>query len=206
MKYKIYYLSNPLTNEIRYVGQTIQPLKNRLKKHLTAKDKSHRVNWLKSLRTKGLEPNITLICETDNIQTSNELEQYYINKFKNNGYNLVNMTNGGDGSIGFKHSEESKNKMKIYAKKRVKNLDYLNTLSQKGKQIWENKTELERKNNILNQPKRKDIGQFNLNNELIKKYISLREIERELGYFRANIVPCIKGDFKQAYGFIWKYL
>jgi hypothetical protein len=44
-----------------------------------------------------------------------------------------------------------------------------------------------------------------MDGEFIKEFISLREIERELGYFRANITPCLKGEFKQAYGFVWIY-
>lgn len=44
-----------------------------------------------------------------------------------------------------------------------------------------------------------------MDGEIIKEFISLREIERELGYFRANISPCLKGVFTQACGFTWKY-
>lgn len=58
---------------------------------------------------------------------------------------------------------------------------------------------------MLNQCGRKDIIQYTISGEYIKTYKSLRQIERELGYFRANITPCLKGQFKQAYGFKWKY-
>lgn len=205
MKYKIYKLIDPITNEIRYVGRTIQKLQNRLKKHLKANDKSHRVNWIKSLTKNQLIPIIELICETQEFETCCELEKFYIEKYKKEGMNLVNMTDGGDGSIGFKHSEETILKLKKIAKKRVKNDEYINILKNHGLKRWNNKTDIEKLQNKLNQKNRRNIKQYNINGEFIKEFISLREIERELGYFRANITPCLKGKFIQAYGFIWKY-
>jgi group I intron endonuclease len=205
MKYKIYKLIDPITNEIRYVGRTIQTLENRLKKHLKAEDKSHRVNWIKSLSAKDLQPKIELICETTTFEDCCELESFYINKYKNEGMRLVNMTDGGDGSIGFKHTEETILKLKEIAKQRAKNNQYINTLKEYGLKQWENKTENEKLLNKLNQKGRRNIKQFTLDGIFVKEFISLREIERELGYFRANITPCLKGEFKQAYNFIWKY-
>lgn len=48
-------------------------------------------------------------CDTE--ETLNYLEKFYIKKYKAKevGYNL---TDGGDGALGFKHSEESKEKMR----------------------------------------------------------------------------------------------
>lgn len=205
MKYKIYKLIDPKTNEIRYIGRTVQTLTNRLKKHLKANDKSYRVNWIKSLANEGLTPLIELICETNTFEDCCELEQFYIKKYKNIGCNLINMTDGGDGSIGFKHSEETIKKLKIIASNRVKNKNYINTLKELGNKQWENKTQKEKLDNVINQKGRRNISQYTLDDVFIKEFISLREIERELGYFRANITPCLKGVFKQAYGYIWKY-
>lgn len=42
MNYKIYTLSDPITNEIRYVGQTIKSLNQRLNQHLICKKNSYR--------------------------------------------------------------------------------------------------------------------------------------------------------------------
>lgn len=205
MRYKIYKLIDPITNEIRYIGRTIQTLENRLKKHLKAEDKSHRVNWIKSLTKNNLIPKIELICETTTFEDCCELEIFYIKKYKKEGIRLVNMTDGGDGSIGFKHSEETIIKLKESAKKRVQNYNYITTLKEHGLKQWNDKTENEKLLNKLNQKGRRNIKQFTLEGVFVKEFISLREIERELGYFRANITPCLKGEFKQAYNFIWKY-
>lgn len=205
MKYKIYKLIDPETNEIRYVGRTIQTLPNRLKKHLKADDKTHRVNWIKSLHNKGFEPKIELICETNTFDDCCELERFYILKYKKLGFKLVNMTDGGDGSIGFKHSDETIIKLKKIAKKRAEDPKYIEALRSCGLNQWGSKTEKEKLDNTLNQKGRLNITQLTIDGEFIKEFVSLREIERELGYFRANITPCLKGVFKQAYGFIWKY-
>ena len=205
MKYKIYKLIDPISNEIRYVGRTVQKLSNRLKKHLRANDKSHRTNWIKSLVKKGIEPQIELICETNTFEDCCELEKFYIKRFKKLGFKLVNMTDGGDGSIGFQHSEKTILKLKKITQERMLNQELIKSLKNKGIKQWENKTEQEKLENQLNQKGRRNIKQLTIDGEFIKEFISLREIERELGYFRANITPCLKGVFKQAYGFIWKY-
>jgi Uri superfamily endonuclease len=37
---KTYTLSHPITNEVRYVGKTVESLNERLRKHLQRKDKT----------------------------------------------------------------------------------------------------------------------------------------------------------------------
>jgi len=202
--YKIYTLNHPVTNEIRYVGQTCQTLHNRLNRHLNCKNKSHNVNWIKSLKNNGLLPTINLIVENLNKSECDELEIYYIRILKEQGVNLTNMTLGGEGSYEYKHTESTKKILSEIARKR-NTPDFIEILRKRGIEQWNNKTDDEKLNNIINQPNRRTILQYDLNNNLINTYLSLRQIERELGYFRANIVPCIKGKFKHAYGYIWKY-
>lgn len=57
-----------------------------------------------------------------------------------------------------------------------------------------------------NDPKRsKQVIQYTLDGEFVKEWPSLTEIERELGWHRTGITPCINGKTKQAYGYIWKF-
>lgn len=204
-KYKIYSLSHPLTNEIRYIGRTTQTLNNRLNKHLKAKDKSHRVNWIKSLKNKELIPNINLICETENFEYCIELEQYYIQKYIDLGYNLINMTLGGEGSIGFTHTTDTKNKISLLTKERMSDNNVIINLKNKGKKQWEETSNIDKINNQLNQVNRKNIAQYDLSGNLIKIHISLRQIEKDLGYFRASLKRCLNNTCESSYGFIWKY-
>ena len=45
-EYKIYFLVDPISNEIRYVGQTSMSLKNRLYHHFIDKRKSPKKDWI----------------------------------------------------------------------------------------------------------------------------------------------------------------
>ncbi len=95
--------------------------------------------------------------------------------------------------------------MRDLAKTRMSNKSLINSMKKIGNTQWKNTSEQQKLDNILNQKTRRDIEQFDLNKKLIRTFISLRQVERELGFFRANISPCLKGIFKQAYGFIWRY-
>lgn len=95
----IYTLSDPLTNEIRYIGQTITSLEKRLYFHISesrTKLNTYKLNWIRSLTKKGLEPKIDLL----DIGEWSEDEIYWIAQFKSWGFRLVNLTDGGDGTIG----------------------------------------------------------------------------------------------------------
>ena len=49
------------------------------------------------------------------------------------------------------------------------------------------------------------ILQFSKDGELIKEWPSLCEAERQLGIARSNICACLKGHYKSAGGFVWRY-
>lgn len=89
IKYTIYKLIDPISNETRYIGLTFNDLKLRLKSHCSEKSKSHKSNWIKKLRSNGLKPIIESIEE--NISSYNyccEREIYWIEKYKSEGHPL----------------------------------------------------------------------------------------------------------------------
>lgn len=51
----------------------------------------------------------------------------------------------------------------------------------------------------------KPVLQYDLNNNLIKRFDCLLEIERELGFSHGCISMCCQGKQKTACGYIWKY-
>lgn len=53
--------------------------------------------------------------------------------------------------------------------------------------------------------KSKTVLQFDMQGNLVKRYASARNAERETGFDQSNISKCCRNEFKQAYGFIWKY-
>lgn len=52
----------------------------------------------------------------------------------------------------------------------------------------------------------KEIVQLDKKGDLIKKFNSATEVERNLGYSCAHISECCRGLRKSAYGYIWKYV
>lgn len=108
----IYTLSD-INGDIRYIGKTSY-LNQRLYSHIKecrTKRINHKINWIKSLLKKGEKPLISILdeVESDDWQF---WECFWIEQFKQWGFNLTNQTNGGDGLHGYKHSNFSINKMK----------------------------------------------------------------------------------------------
>jgi len=116
----IYTLEDPDTNEIKYIGKTVKPLKTRLTNHIYSckRETNHRTNWIKSIIKKGKKPIIKMI-DFCSWEKSQELETYWINKFKNEGANLVNLTNGGEGNLGLKLSKERRDKLTLAVSKKI---------------------------------------------------------------------------------------
>lgn len=83
-------------------------------------------------------------------------------------------------------------------------LENLNLMTHKENINYGTRNERSAKKHI-NGKKSKSVLQFDLNNNLVKEYPSIRQVERETGFANQNIVNCCKGKLKQAYGYKWKY-
>lgn len=93
----IYSLSNPETDEIRYVGKTKLFLAKRLSQHIANIKKLGNYkckSWIKSLQKRGLQPKIELIEEVS-AETWEAEEIFYISYFKYLGFKLTNHSEGG---------------------------------------------------------------------------------------------------------------
>jgi hypothetical protein len=88
----IYGLVDPRDGQLRYVGQTSMGFVRPKKLH-AAKCGS----WQKSLKNKGLEPEIIVLEETDDLNCA---EEFWISSFRMIGADLTNMTTGGEGLKG----------------------------------------------------------------------------------------------------------
>jgi len=107
----IYVLKDPDTQQVRYVGKSDCPRK-RLNQHncLMYKKGTYLSSWLISLKTRNLKPIMEIIDIVD-INNWKESEAVWIEFYKKQGCNLVNLTVGGEGCDGYRHSEENKIKM-----------------------------------------------------------------------------------------------
>lgn len=224
IKYTIYKLIDPISNDIRYIGLTFNTLKQRLGSHLGETGKSHKCNWIKKLKSNGLRPIIESI--EDNISSYDECclrEIYYIDYYKNIGCNLTNSASGGNKNK--KMSDETKKKMSDSAKNRTFKLvlteETKRVLSKKSKERFQkeeeraklrisnkkyedSKTDEQKLNDILIQ-KCKTIVQYDKDMNYINEYPSIRDAERKTNIVRSNIIRCCKLKVKSAGGFIWRY-
>lgn len=57
------------------------------------------------------------------------------------------------------------------------------------------------KNNSCSRP----IIQYELDGTFVREWPSIRETKRECGYNNRGIIGCCNGEFKTAYGYIWRY-
>lgn len=96
MKYYIYTLSHPITNEVKYIGKT-NNISKRYSAHLNDKSKSYKNSWIKSLLNEDLLPVIEILEEFDNELLCYNAEIYWIEQFKSWGFNLTNLQTGGIG-------------------------------------------------------------------------------------------------------------
>ena len=109
---KIYVLKHPDTLEVRYVGKTVRSLSRRLGNHIANakgnKHNKHLSNWIINILNNNKRPIIELLEECD-YSVWQEREQYWISQFPN----LINLTKGGDGCLGFIQDESTKEKLRI---------------------------------------------------------------------------------------------
>lgn len=178
----IYILSHPITNEIRYVGQTID-INARFYRHIFDANqngfKNHRTAWVKSLLNEGLKPNIDVIDVVNETNWS-FWERYWISQFRTWGFNLVNSGDGGEGTYGRIVSEATKIKMSETKKgKTPKNIG------------------------LLVKSRVKPVIQMKLNGEFVKEWESVNQAKNHL--LINNIERAVKHERKVAGGYLWRY-
>jgi len=114
MRFIIYQIQNKI-NDKKYIGFSSKSLEERWNKHCCDAKNGRKTYLCNAIRKHGKENfaiEVLHCCENLNI-TRDILEELYINKIgshylKGFGYN---MTFGGEGTMGHKHSEETKKKM-----------------------------------------------------------------------------------------------
>jgi hypothetical protein len=106
----VYLLVDPRNNQPFYVGKGMG---NRCRFHLDeakyyVKRKSPKLNKIRKLFLLGMEPIITKVEENVSDADAIDFECLLISEMRDIGIPLTNMTDGGDGAKGYKHTEEHK--------------------------------------------------------------------------------------------------
>lgn len=85
----IYALIDPISNQIKYVGQTTKTLNQRLNEHIRGKTNKAKTKWINHLISNGKLPTISKL-ETTLKYERHIKEQYWINYFTSKGLQLFN--------------------------------------------------------------------------------------------------------------------
>ena len=227
----IYVLIDPRTNLIRYVGKTVQKLSYRLTQHLTEKSNHKRSTWIKSLKNKGLIPIIEEIDFCDWEESSN-LEINWIKKYRLEGVNLTNMTDGGDGTIGIIPTKEQLELRSKIMKEKFKNglipsmLGKTHTKEAREKiskvhkgvkrsDEFKEKRRIYMTNRIRSSETIAKVRKIHLipivklnpsDCSIVKIYEYLKQAHEQDGYTESRLIDCCKGRTKIYRGYKWMYL
>lgn len=111
MKAFVYALIDPVTLLVRYVGRTIQG-HQRFVQHRYAKNQTHVSNWVQALRAQGLNfiPVVLEHCSTK--EELLEREAWWVAYGRLSGWELTNLTDGGDGSWGYTPTQATRAKLR----------------------------------------------------------------------------------------------
>jgi group I intron endonuclease len=143
----IIYKATNINNNKCYIGQTIKPLNERKQKHIQRANYGTDFYFYRAIRKHN--PNSfqwEILEECSSKEELDEMEFHYIkqyNSFQPNGYNL---TMGGEGSHGYKHTEKSKKKIGkkskgknngMYGRKRSQRVKDAISKANKGRKLTE---------------------------------------------------------------------
>jgi group I intron endonuclease len=223
----IYTLSHPVTSEIVYVGKTVTSLSTRLSGHILDSKRHNRkiCKWIKKLSKQGLTP---VIEELDmcSENESSQLERFYIQMFKSWNFTLKNHTDGGEGLLGFRHSEKTRQlKSKqikgesnpFYGKKHTDDVKQRISAANKNRKMgdeFSNRRREYMKLNPLSKETRQKIAEANkipiVQLDMNLNYIITHKSTADAcqfisGTLSSHICNCCKGKRKSHKGFKWMY-
>lgn len=192
----IYKLTDPLTQEIRYIGKTTN-ISRRFNAHINrcTTKKIHSAVWIKSLIDKGVKPIIEIIesCDENNWE---EREIYWI-KFYKEKYDLTNILPGGGntatyGRLGKPWTEQQRiNNRKARLGMRVIHTEESNKKRAEGVRKY-------------NDARKTPVYQYSLDGIFLRKWDSAVDAQNELGI--KNILRVCKSDrHKMSGGYIWSF-
>lgn len=102
---------DPRDSEIRYVGQTIQNIDDRLSEHCrNIYRDDYRARWVRLLKRLGLKPLIQSVQQVSEI-SADAAEIFWISHFFERGCKLTNSTEGGCGTRGRVYTPETRKKI-----------------------------------------------------------------------------------------------
>ena len=177
----------------------------------------------RSIKKHGLNNHFIEILEyCDSYEKLAEREQYIVNSDLLNDPLCMNLKTGGIGGAtmtGRKQSKETIEKRVVKLRGKKRSEEYCKANAERMRIIWKGnqyakgnkhwvgkkhkKESIEKMRD--NHPFVKQVGMYDLENNFIKSFNSLREAEKETGILRKHISRCCRGLAKTAGKKIWKF-
>jgi len=109
----IYKVKNKVNGKI-YIGQTTRTLKCRMKEHINDQRKYYLHNALRKYGKENFQWEVLEHC--DSKEELDEMEFHYIKQYNSFGKSGYNLTYGGEGFVGYKHSKKTLKKISLSLK------------------------------------------------------------------------------------------
>lgn len=201
-----------ITNSINsnaYIGITNNP-KNRWAQHKNPEKAYKHLHMYRSMDKYGNENfYMNILEEHDTEESVKQAEIDVIKMFKDTGVSLFNVSAGGDGCIGYKHSEEAKKKISARFKGQPKSPEHIKKMSDSrsgdkhpnfGKKLSQSTID----KMVSSAAQEKPVISISLDGE-IKEYKSVSACGRSLNISSGRISAVIKGKRRQSKGYTFKY-
>lgn len=206
--YDVYKITNKVNNKV-YIGITSKGISARWKEHIYSAEHGCPFKLHNAIRKYGKENfSIELIDFCNSWEELTEKEQYYISEYKSLqdefGYN---MTEGGDGTFGRCHTEETKEKIRQKAIGREVTEATRLKLSEAGKIITEAR-EAYRNSGNIGSSRRKPVLQYTKDGKFISEYCGVNEASRLTGIHVTTLSNALKGrniTGSKVNPYIWVY-
>ena len=223
INYSGIYLIINLQNNKFYVGSA-KKLNSRKMQHLNLLRKNKHANtYLQNSYNKNGEENFTFVV-IEKVEDENKLterEQYWINILDASNKEIAyNICPNANSMLGYKHSEDTINKLKKYEgelspfygkhhteetknKISIKNSNPSNETRKKKREAALNQSPESRQK--IAEAKFKPVIQLTLEGEFVRKWNSIKEACDTFGFQQSSISNCCanKNNVKQHKGFIW---
>ena len=207
-RFVIYCLSDPTTDELRYVGRSSSGMR-RARGHTTPtslKLQDHCHRWIGNLIKLGMKPIVEIVEEcpssaVDPNEWLNDAERFYISYFRSLGFRLTNETDGGMGLSGRKWSKEQTETMRRKLTGRKFSDETLKRMSEShmGKKPPPNSAFGSNYHRTMTNRKVKCVDDGNV-------FPSLKEAAQFYGTYSSNICHMISGKRSYAAGRRFEYV
>lgn len=173
--------------KIFYIGKTHEnDLFKTTQRHVKDSNNRRKFYSIQRILNEGNSVTTKILTKDLSEDRAFELEKFLIKSLTKIGFDLVNLTQGGEGTSGFKHSKQECESRKLRA-------------------LQNNPMKLEASKAKLSQIKKKPVQQYSLDGILLDTFDSAIQVEEQFGFRRQNISSCCRNESSRAYGYIWRY-